>query len=198
MATPVQHHDIGRHPHGTAPHDRAETEDERGARFERAALAHLHRLYAAALRMTGNRAAAEDLVQETYVRAYRLFPRLPQDADLATFLLRVQHNTWRNSSRTLRPVAGAADDVPADRGHWRSAEVEALERLSAAAVVTALVALPPELRVTLYFADVEGCSYQEIAEITDVPRGIVMSRLFQARRRIRRILVDPALHRACA
>lgn len=171
---------------------------EQDARFEREALAHLNRLYAAGLRMTGNRAEAEDLVQETYVRAYRLFPRLSCDADLAAFLFRVQNNVWRNSYRSAR--TGGVSVLPdvADGQYWRSSEVEALERMTDEAVTAALGALPPELRVVLYFADVEGYSYQEIADITEIPRGMVMTRLFQARRRLRSLLTDHALRRACA
>ncbi|WTW93936.1 sigma-70 family RNA polymerase sigma factor [Streptomycetaceae bacterium NBC_01309] len=175
-----------------------ESPAERDARFERDALAHLNRLYAAGLRMTGSRAEAEDLVQETYLRAYRLFPRLSCDADLAAFLFRVQNNVWRNSYRSARPTGGVVLPDFSDGQYWRSSEVEALERMTDEAVTAALGALAPELRVVLYFADVEGYSYQEIADITDTPRGIVMTRLFQARRRLRTLLTSQALRRACA
>ncbi|MEU8132704.1 sigma-70 family RNA polymerase sigma factor [Streptodolium elevatio] len=184
----------GRQPGGEGE----ESPAERDARFERDALAHLNRLYAAGLRMTGSRAEAEDLVQETYLRAYRLFPRLSCDADLAAFLFRVQNNVWLNSYRSARPTSAAPLPDFSDGQYWRSSEVEALERMTDEAVTTALGALAPELRVVLYFADVEGYSYQEIADITDTPRGIVMTRLFQARRRLRTLLTNHALRRACA
>ncbi|MDI2127007.1 sigma-70 family RNA polymerase sigma factor [Yinghuangia seranimata] len=171
---------------------RAESAEELDARFERDALAHLDRLYAAALRMTGRPDAAEELVQETYQRAYRVFHRIAPEADLRTCLLRIQHNTWLNScaaemriddAQTRRPHAGA---VP-------GAGIEVLERLPDAVITEALAALPPELRITLYLADVEGCSYQEIVEITGAVRGVVMTRLFQARRRMRGALTEYAL-----
>lgn len=122
--------------------------------------------------MTGSRAEAEDLVQETYLRAYRLFPRLSCDADLAAFLFRVQNNVWRNSYRSARPTGGVVLPDFSDGQYWRSSEVEALERMTDEAVTAALGALAPELRVVLYFADVEGYSYQEIADITDTPAAL--------------------------
>ncbi|MCF2527958.1 sigma-70 family RNA polymerase sigma factor [Yinghuangia soli] len=172
-----------------------ETREERDARFERDAVAHLNRLYAAGLRMTGNRTEAEDLVQETYVRAYRVFDRISCDADLAAFLFRMQNNVWENSYRhddSAREVALL--DAP-DGHYWRSSEIAAFKQLSDAALVDAFAALPAELRVALYFADVEGYSYQEIAEITEVPRSIVMTRLFQGRRRLRGLLMEHAMRR---
>ncbi|WP_436774850.1 sigma-70 family RNA polymerase sigma factor [Yinghuangia sp. YIM S09857] len=175
-----------------------ESPAERDARFERDALAHLNRLYAAGLRLTGSRTEAEDLVQETYLRAYRLFPRLTCDADLAAFLFRVQNNVWRNSYRSARPTGAVALPDFSDGQHWRSSEVRALEDMADDAITAALRALAPELRAVLYFADVEGYSYQEIADITDTPRGMVMTRLFQARRRLRTLLTNQALRSACA
>lgn len=173
-----------------------ESAEERDARFERDAVAHLNRLYAAGLRMTGSCSEAEDLVQETYVRAYRVFDRISCDADLAAFLFRMQNNVWENSYRpTGEPQARGVLDAP-DGQYWRSSEIAAFKQLSDVALIEAFGSLPAELRVALYFADVEGYSYQEIAEITDVGRGIVMARLFQARRRLRGLLMEHAMRRS--
>ncbi|WP_175548715.1 sigma-70 family RNA polymerase sigma factor [Mangrovactinospora gilvigrisea] len=185
----------------------SETPAQTTARFERDALPHLDKLYAAALRMSGNPADAEDLVQDTFVRAFRSFHQYRDGTNLRAWLYRILTNTWINTyhkrrREPLRVDAGEVEDWQYARaasvhylggiGGLRSAEDEALDRLPDSAVRDALASLREDFRVTVYLADVEGFSYQEIADVTGVPRGTVMSRLFRARRRLRAMLEEHA------
>ncbi|WP_079170058.1 sigma-70 family RNA polymerase sigma factor [Mangrovactinospora gilvigrisea] len=172
------------------------------ARFERDALPYLDRLYAAALRMTGDRADAEDLVQDTYVRAFRSFHTYTDGTNLRAWLYRILTNTWINTYRGRRR---APQTVELEDHHRESprlaaptAEDEALANLPDGALRRALAELRPEVRLSLWLADAEGCSYREIAEITGVPRGTVMSRLHRARHRLRDLLVEAGYDRAAA
>jgi RNA polymerase sigma-70 factor (ECF subfamily) len=182
-----------------------ESDAELTARFERDAIPLLDRLHGGARLMTRSRADAEDLVQDTMLKAYAGFRSFRPGTHLQAWLFRIMHNTWINDyhkarRRPVEHLSGQISDwqFAADRRHHsgcRSAEVEALESLPDSEITEALEALRPDLRLTLYYADVCGYRYREIAEILGVPVGTVMSRLHAARRRLRVLLADLACER---
>ncbi|HLI53664.1 MAG TPA: sigma-70 family RNA polymerase sigma factor [Acidimicrobiales bacterium] len=173
------------------------------AQFAELAMPHMASLYSAALRMTRNPVDAEDLVQETYLKAYRAFGSFEEGTNLKAWLYRILTNTFINSyrARRRRPEESELDDVEdlylyrrlggleaASAG--RSAEEEVLDHFTEAEVKAALEALPESFRLAVLLADVEGFSYKEIAEILDVPIGTVMSRLHRGRRALQKALHD--------
>ena len=168
-------------------------------------------LYAAALRMTRNPADAEDLVQETYLRAYRGFGGFQEGTNLKAWLYRILTNTYINSYRAKkrRPDETDLDEVEdlylyrriggleaAMAG--RSAEDELLDRFTDTEVKSAVEGLPEAYRMAVLLADIEGFSYKEIAEILDIPIGTVMSRLHRGRSRLQKSLFDFARTRGLA
>lgn len=179
-----------------------ETPDERAARFERDAMAYLDQLYGAALRMTRNPADAEDIVQETYAKAFASFHQFTPGTNLKAWLYRILTNTYINSYRKQqRQPTSTGDEIEDwqlanaanhDSTGLRSAEMDALDRIPDARVTEALQSLAPDFRTAVYLADVEGFSYKEIAEMMGTPIGTVMSRLNRGRAQLRNKLVEAA------
>jgi RNA polymerase sigma-70 factor, ECF subfamily len=170
----------------------------RQADFERQVRPYLGQLYPAALRMTRNPADAEDLVQDTLAKAYTAFGQYTPGTNLRAWLHKILANTFINSYRKRKrePAIAPGADPAADwhpgtdplAGPARSAEAEALEKITDTAILDALRQLPPEFRTAIWLADVEGYPYREVAALMGTPLGTVMSRLHRARGKLRHTL----------
>ena len=173
------------------------------SKFEELAMEHMSSLYNAALRMTRNPSDAEDLVQETYLKAYRAFDSFQEGTNLKAWLYRILTNTFINTYRAKkrRPDETDIEDLEnlylfrrlgglegATAG--RSAEDEVLDHFTEAEVKEAVESLPEQFRLAVLLGDVEGFSYKEIAEILDIPIGTVMSRLHRGRRALQKRLYE--------
>ena len=182
------------------------TDEELSLRFERDVTPLLPRLYNQALRMTNNHADAEDLLQETMFKAYRAFRTFREDTNVSAWLYRIMTNTYINSyrARQRRPaqypieqftdmqLATDAQQFPTGQ---RSAEDQVLEILPDDDIKSAMQALPDQFRTAIYYADIEGYRFREVADLTDAPIGTVMSRLHRGRRQLRRRLANVARER---
>jgi RNA polymerase sigma-70 factor (ECF subfamily) len=181
------------------------------ALFEQQALPFIDQLYGAAMRMTRNPADAQDLVQETFVKAFGAFRSFQQGTNLKAWLYRILTNTYINTYRKKQrdPYKASTDDLE----EWqlgeaqsttsasrtsRSAEAEAIDHLPDSTVKDALQSISEDFRLAVYLADVEGFSYQEIADIMHTPVGTVMSRLHRGRRLLRERLTEYAQERGIA
>jgi RNA polymerase sigma-70 factor (ECF subfamily) len=167
------------------------------ADFTATTLEHAAALYRLAYHLAGNADEAEDLTQETYLRAYRGFAGF-RGGDVRAWLFTILRHVFLDECRRHRrmPTIVSADEdarafTPQDAGTWApSAEAEALRRLPSDAVERAFAELPPDWRLVVLLADVEELSYREIAEIMEIPLGTVMSRLHRAHRRLQQRLLD--------
>jgi len=176
---------------------------DRRREFEEVALVHLDRLFRMALRLCRNRAGAEDLVQEAYLRAFRHFDQFDPGTNCRAWLFAILHNTFVNRVKREAREVPELDEADLDRAELEpdpevmatiaNPEEEFFKNVMDAGLVAALERLPVRFREAVLLADVEECSYKEIAQICGVPVGTVMSRLFRGRQFLRRALV--AAHR---
>jgi RNA polymerase sigma-70 factor, ECF subfamily len=174
---------------------KTQQQPDRAARFERDAVPYRGQLYSAALAMTRNASDAEDLVQETFARAYASFHQFRPGTNLRAWLYRIEANTFINTCRKRKrePLqvlsGGFRDDWPAGPcTPTPSAEAEALEPIADSEILRALLELPEEFRAVVYLADIAGYRLKEVAQIMRTPVGTVMSRLHRGRTRLRQKL----------
>ncbi len=162
-------------------------------------------LFGTAMRLSNNRADAEDLVQETYLKAFRAYGSFREGTNLRAWLFRILTNTHINRYRTKsrRPQEAELDNVEnlylyrrvGDEGISPSAEDDLMQRLTDPTVTDAVAQLPEHYRLPVLLADVEGFAYKEIAEILEIPIGTVMSRLHRGRNALQKALYDLAVER---
>ena len=176
---------------------------EEHADFEAAAIPYLDSLYNMAFRLTRSPVDAEDLVQETYLKAYRHYEKFQKGTNLKAWLFRILKNTFINGyrKRQNRPTHSAFEDIEdsfesmvSDQAPQRIKDPEevALENVLDEDVQRALDTLRDDYRMVILLVDIEGFSYKEAAEILDVPVGTVMSRLYRGRRTLEKVLLEYA------
>jgi RNA polymerase sigma-70 factor, ECF subfamily len=163
--------------------------------FSQAALEHIDSLYGYAMTLTHDPSEAEDLVQETYLRAVRAFGQLVPNSNLRSWLFVIMRNAWLNEVRHARsgPRFVELDSEEEDLNRWPDQRADDphvlyLRKLERAEVKAAIESLPGLYREIIVLRDVEGFSYQEIATMLDCPAGTVMSRLGRAREKLRTVL----------
>ena len=175
--------------------------DRRRQEFEESALVHMQSIYNAALRLTREKTEAEDLFQETFLRAYRFFHQFQPGTDCRAWLFAILHSLFVNRvRRTSYPQVDFDEErvyreVEVGRSLPQNPEANVIHRLAGEDIHRAIAALPPKFRATVVLADVEGFSYREIAEICQVPIGTVMSRLYRGRQVLRTALQEYAKDR---
>jgi RNA polymerase sigma-70 factor (ECF subfamily) len=173
-------------------HPSARSREER-REFETAAMPFLDSLYNTAFRMTRNSEDAEDLVQETYLKAYRSYEQFEKGTNLKAWLFKILKNTFINEYRRRQAAPPESDFADIEesfeshisseaRENVKNPEQEVLENVLDEDVQRALDELPPDYRMALLLADIEGFSYKEIADILEIPVGTVMSRLYRGRK----------------
>ncbi|MHB8189603.1 MAG: sigma-70 family RNA polymerase sigma factor [Ferrimicrobium sp.] len=173
------------------------------------AMQYADNLYSAALRMTHNPSDAEDLVQETFLKAYRAFASYQEGTNLKAWLYRILTNTYINTYRAKKRRPDETDLGEVEELYLyrrlggleavqagRSAEEEVLDRFTDTDVKAAIESLPYQFRLAVVLSDIEGFSYKEIAEIMDAPLGTVMSRLHRGRRAMQKALLELGMRRA--
>jgi RNA polymerase sigma-70 factor (ECF subfamily) len=159
----------------------------------------MNSIYNVALRLTRNKTEAEDLFQETFLRAYRFFHQFQPGTDCRAWLFAILHSLFVNRvRRTSYPMVDLDEErVYREGGASRplsgNPEVDLVHRLAGEDIQRAIEALPAKLRLAVVLADVEGCSYREIAEISGCPIGTVMSRLYRGRQALRNALKEYAV-----
>jgi RNA polymerase sigma-70 factor, ECF subfamily len=172
----------------------AESASDQQLRFEQEAIPYMVRLYPAALRLTGNHYDAEDLIQETFARAFSAFHQFNPGTNLKAWLYTILTRTFYTSCRKRRrePVRVLASDIQDGLTSLRpvvqpirSAEAEAMDKMTDSDIMRALRGLPECFKAVIYLADVEGYRYREIAELMNTPIGTVMSRIHRGRRMLR-------------
>jgi RNA polymerase sigma-70 factor, ECF subfamily len=186
----------------TNSESRRSAETELSARFADEAVPLRDIMYRHAFRMSRNHADAEDLVQETMMKAYAGFHSFRRDTNMHAWLLRILINSYISDYRKKRcqPVQYSTEEITEQRlvaacagsasAVLRSAEDQALDSLPDNDIKSAMQALPQQFRDVVYYADVEGLRYQEIAAIMNTPTGTVASQLHRGRRQLRRLLGD--------
>ncbi|HET7853469.1 MAG TPA: sigma-70 family RNA polymerase sigma factor [Candidatus Methylomirabilis sp.] len=166
-------------------------QDRKRQEFEEAALVHMNSVYNAALRLTRNKTEAEDLFQETFLRAYRFFHQLRRESNCRAWLFAILHRLFISRVRQASPAVVDFEEERAYReadsrcAPLANPEVDLVRRMAGEDIRRAIATLPPKLRAVVVMADLEGCSYREIAEICEVPIGTVMSRLYRGRQALR-------------
>jgi RNA polymerase sigma-70 factor (ECF subfamily) len=176
--------------------------------FTHDAMQHAPQLFSTAMRMTRNRSDAEDLVQETFIKAWRSFATYQQGTNLRAWLFRIMTNTYINkyNAQQRKPTETELDDVEelflykrlgaVDQSQLsQSAEDQMLSLFTDDEVKKALEELPEQFRIPVLMSDVEGFSYKEIAEILEIPLGTVMSRLHRGRKAMQKMLYEYAKER---
>ena|ERR1700722_8633354 len=183
---------------------RRSVEAELSTRFEREALPLRDILYRNAFRISRNHADAEDLVQETMMKAYAGFHAFRRDTNMQAWLLRILINSYINDYRKKRrqPLQHSTEELTEQRladaytrsapAGLRSAEDQALDRLPDNDIKSAMQALPQQFRYVVYYADIQGLPYRQIAAIMNTPTGTVASQLHRGRRQLRKLLADNA------
>lgn len=172
--------------------------------FEAEAMPHLHALYAGALRLTRSESDAEDLVQETYMKAFRAFEQFEPGTNCKAWLFRIQTNTFINKYRRKvkeREILEGKERTaaehylvhPQSKTHTLDPENHMVDRFLSDEVLAALDNVPTDFRVVVELADIQGLPYKDIAEAVGIPVGTVMSRLFRGRRILQEQLFDFAV-----
>lgn len=176
-----------------------EAGDQKRRDFEEHALPHLDAVYRVALRLTSNPSQADDLVQETMLKAYRAWHQFKQGTNARAWLLTILRNSFINEYRKVRNRSPSLD-ISELEGHSVFEDIQDsdpegsfFEQIVDEEVLRAIDTLPDDFRDTLVLSDLEGMTYQEIAEITGVPVGTVKSRLFRARKALQKLLYDYAV-----